>query len=208
MTARLLHVSDRGVLNLLFGAISSGESVVIPTETIWGLTANALDDEAVRGLYEIKGRSMEKVSAIFLPSIESISRYGEIEFKYAEKIINHYLPGPLTIVLRSKVVSWRGVVGGDGKIGIRVSSDSFVRNLAERIGKPLIATSANRSGMPDCGDLETLRGQFAELVPYLVYRDISVNNEPSTVVDLSGNSPIILREGAIAGKEILTFLKQ
>jgi L-threonylcarbamoyladenylate synthase len=106
-------------------------------------------------------------------------------------------------VVRSKRKHWSGIVGEDGKIGIRVSSEPFIGALASRVGKPLLATSANRSGLPDCLSLSALIDQFGDVVPLILYRQKSAVQQASTVIDLTGSKPILLRAGAIVFEEIL-----
>ena len=174
-----------------------GEPIIIPTETVFGITANAEREDAVRRLFELKGRDLTQPSAIFLPEIGDIDRYALIEHDYAREIISEYLPGPLTVVLSAKVKQWPGVVGDDGKIGIRVSSDKFVRTLLEEFGRPLLATSANRSGGDECLSLAEVKTEFESLVPLILYHQEERLAQASTVVDLSGRQPRVLRRGAL-----------
>jgi L-threonylcarbamoyladenylate synthase len=204
MTALIRCVEEEGSLETATGFVTRGEAIVIPTETIFGLTCDAENKGAVETVYQIKGRASEKPSAVFVPSIDAIAEYAQIEHECAERIIREFLPGPLTIVVRSKRKPWPGVVGKDGKIGIRVSSEPFVGALALAVGKPLLATSANRSGLPDCQSLSALTGQLGDVVPLILYRHELAVQQASTVIDLTGNKPILLRAGAIIFEQILT----
>lgn len=197
MTASICSVDDEGSLEIAGRLVVAGRPIVIPTETIYGLTCDAGNPAAVAAVYAIKGRSLEKLSAIFLASRAAIAGHALIESDGALRVISKFLPGPLTVVLRSRRRQWPGVVGTEGKIGIRVSSDSFVCRLAKHAGMPLLATSANRSGSFDCRTLDEVKEQLGEAVELLLYRQAASRQQPSTVVDLSGERPVLLREGAI-----------
>jgi L-threonylcarbamoyladenylate synthase len=203
MTALIRCVEEEGSLETATRFVALGEAIVIPTETIFGLSCDAENKGAVETVYRIKGRASEKPSAVFVPSTDAITEYAQIEHEYAKRIVLEFLPGPLTIVVRSKRKHWPGVVGEDGTIGIRVSSEPFIAALASTLGKPLLATSANRSGFPDCTNLAALIEQLGDVVPLILYRQESAAQKASTVIDLTGNKPILLRTGAIIFEEIL-----
>jgi L-threonylcarbamoyladenylate synthase len=203
MTAILRSVEEEGSLKTATGFVALGEAIVVPTETIFGLTCDAENKDALETVYKIKGRAIEKPSAIFVPSIDAIAEYAQVEQEYAKRIIREFLPGPLTIVVRSKRKLWPGVVGKNGKIGIRVSSETFISALVSSVGKPLLATSANRSGLPDCLSLSALIDQLGDAVPLILYRRESAVQQASSVIDLTGSKPILLRAGAIIFEEIL-----
>jgi L-threonylcarbamoyladenylate synthase len=203
MAALMSCVEEEGSLEAATDLIAQGEAIVVPTETIFGLTCDAENKSAVETVYEIKGRDIKRPSAIFVPSPDVIAEYAHIEHEYAKRIIRKFLPGPMTIVLNSKRKLWPGVVGEDGKIGIRVSSEPFIGALVSGVGKPLLATSANRSGQPDCLNLSMLIEQLSDTVPLILYRYESTVQQASTVIDLTSGKPLLLRAGAITLEEIL-----
>jgi L-threonylcarbamoyladenylate synthase len=203
MTALMRCVEEEGSLEAATDLIAQGEAIVVPTETIFGLTCDAENKCAVETVYGIKGRDIKRPSAIFVPSLDAIAEYAHIELEYAKRIIREFLPGPMTIVLNSKRKLWPGVVSEDGKIGIRVSSEPFIGALVSGVGKPLLATSANRSGQPDCLNLSMLIEQLSDTVPLILYRYESTVQQASTVIDLTSGKPLLLRAGAITLEEIL-----
>jgi L-threonylcarbamoyladenylate synthase len=207
MTATILNVAADGGLEAAIRYMSSGSPIVVPTETIFGLTCDATNPAAIEAVYAIKGRPLAKSSAIFLPSVAAITRYAFIEHDTALMIIREFLPGPLTVILNCPRKEWPGVVSDEGKIGIRVSPDPFIRELAERLGKPLLATSANKSGASDCGTLDELTMQLGEAVPLILYRQKTAGLIPSTVLDLTEEQPKLVREGAIRFAKILETLE-
>lgn len=205
MGTRLHHADDPEALVLALELLGQGESVIIPTETILGLTADAENSEAVARLYQVKQRAIDKVSAVFLPEAAAIGRFAKIEHVYTQRIIDHFLPGPLTVILKSRRFPWEGVVGADAKIGIRISSEPFVSQLARDFGRPLIATSANRAGASESLDVRSAYRQFEDSVSLIVYRHETVSQVASTVVDLTGAKPEIMRQGEITLGELMTI---
>jgi L-threonylcarbamoyladenylate synthase len=201
--AKVISVADESASVLAVEQITAGEVIVVPTDTIYGLTADAENEAAVKRLYSVKGRELDRPSAIFLGSIAAIARYAQIEHEYADRIIRKFLPGPLTVVLKSRITDLPGVVTRDGKVGIRVSADAFVRTLVDTVGSPLIATSANRSGQPDPQSSEELIKLFAKQVPLILTKDDSINTIATTVVDLSEPEPRLIREGTIHFADLL-----
>lgn len=201
--AKVVRVGDESASVLAVEQITAGKVIVIPTDTIYGLTANAESSKAVKRLYSIKGRDLSKPSAIFLASIAAIARYAEIEHEYADRIIRKFLPGPVTVILKSKISDLPGVVTRDGKVGIRVSSDEFVRSLVETVGSPLIATSANRSGQPEPCSSKDVIELFAKQVPLILTKDSDIKALATTVVDLSEPEPRLVREGTIHFADLL-----
>jgi L-threonylcarbamoyladenylate synthase len=201
--ATILPANDPEALQLAKELLLREQAIVIPTETLFGLTSNATNVETTAALFALKGRDILRPAAIYLADAGSISKYALVESKWAEELIADYLPGPLTVVLKSKVARWPGVVSPEGRIGIRVSSEPFVRELVKRCGRPLLATSANLSGETDCLTLAEIKAKFSSRVPLIVYRQEEVTSQASTVIDLSGSRPRILRPGAINLQERL-----
>ncbi|MFH2055788.1 MAG: L-threonylcarbamoyladenylate synthase [bacterium] len=177
--------------------IEQGEAVVIPTETIYGLTAAADQPIAVRGVFELKQRALDKPSAIFLAEVSEIDNYATAISAIARRVLNELLPGPLTVVLQAQSADWPGVVGPDGKIGIRISAEPFVCRLVERCNAPLLATSAGITGGGDLSSLAEVRESLSRQVPLIVYNNEMRTGTASTVVDLCGAKPRILRQGKL-----------
>lgn len=210
MAAEVLYLpADRErALEIAVKLILQGELLILPTETIYGLTCDATNSNGVQRLFAIKGREMDKPSAVFVADKETLDRVAEIQRPEVKAVIERFLPGPLTVVLKSRLPETAGVVGGDGKIGIRISSDSFVTELAARVGRLLIATSANLSGKPECRTKEELLSQFANRVSLIILCDSNPAATASTVVDLTGTEPRLVREGTIPLAEVLKAQKE
>jgi len=193
------------IVNQAVAVLTEGNLVVAPTETRYGLLARADRPLVLKKLYEVKKRPHKLPSAIFVKSIEDISRYAELN-NVAIKIATKLLPGPLTLVLKTKDNhDWEFVV--NSKIGIRYSSAPFINHLLNKIDFPITATSANLSQGKECTTIEEIALLFKERIALYVDGG-ELNNPVSTVVDLSGDKLEILREGAVATEAIERLLAQ
>ncbi|NOY88835.1 MAG: threonylcarbamoyl-AMP synthase [FCB group bacterium] len=198
-------VPHSSVVSRAAAVLTEGNLVVAPTETRYGLLARADRLSVLKKLYEVKKRSHKLPSAIFVKSMEDISRYAELN-KVARKIASKLLPGPLTLVLKAKGNNdWEFVV--KGKVGIRYSSAPFINLLLNKIDFPITATSANISQEKECTTIEEIALLFNEKVALYIDGG-ELSNPVSTVVDLSGDKVEILREGAIATEIIERILAQ
>lgn len=181
-------------------ALQNGELIVVPTETRYGLLANASDDAALEKLYQAKQRPGFMPTAIFVKSYDEIFVYGELT-RSAEKLAKAYLPGPLTLILTAKIPMKKYVVFR-GKIGIRYSGSKFIADLLSRIDFPLSATSANISGKNECESIEEITKEFSDSVSLYVDGG-NLTNAPSTVVDVSSKELSFHRVGAISKEHII-----
>jgi L-threonylcarbamoyladenylate synthase len=179
--------------------LRTGGLVVAPTETRYGLLARADFAPALGLLYSVKGRPASLPTAIFARSAAMIWGYGR-RTEIAEALADRFLPGPLTLILEA-VCELREPVVQEGKIGVRFSPAPIIERIVGEVEFPVTATSANVSGT---GDLETAR-EIADALGDgvdLILDCGSMASPPSTVVDCSGSSPYIIREGAIRGDSI------
>jgi tRNA threonylcarbamoyl adenosine modification protein (Sua5/YciO/YrdC/YwlC family) len=172
----------------------AGGLVVIPTDTVYGLGTRPDDPEAVRRVFEAKRRPPELELPVLAPSLEWAATLGELGGP-ARRLAERFWPGAVTIVVRRTAVSRTWPLGPNATtIGLRVPAHPIASALLERTG-PLAVTSANRSGRPTPQTCDEVRAVFGDLVEVYVCADGPVSGAPSTVVDLSGSTPTILREG-------------
>lgn len=180
--------------------------VAVPTETVWGICACARSAAALAALRRFKGRSEEKAISVFVASRDSLAELGADVTPLAAALIDAFWPGPLTLVLPGAFRLARGVALDDAALGVRSSPHPTVAALvhaAERAGLgPLTATSLNRSGEPPAGNLDealAVCGSLAAVPPPLALYDgvDATGGLPSTVLDLTGPAPRVLREGAV-----------
>lgn len=184
------------------------EITLYPTETIYGLGVDALDQKALRALFDLKGREEGKPVSWLVRNIADIEECAEVGEKAAE-IAKRFLPGPLTLVLAAKPNIPDNVCSHDRTIGFRISSDPAAQKLAEEFGKPLTCTSANLAGEPTRESPEAILAQFGEKASLItrVINDGPRSGTASTVVRVTGEKVDILREGAISRDAIMKFLE-
>ena len=199
--------------------LRAGGVILYPTDTLYGLGADALSDEAVDKIYAIKGRDERKTIHAIVADIAMMEKYAEVS-DMANMLIKEFLPGPLTLILKKREGVDTGIGRGITTIGIRIPNNPFCLALAKNFGKPITATSANISGQKPERDTKAILEQLLSGNPYTsLLQKTSIRNidfvidagelpesQPSTVVDVSGREPVILREGAISASEIWNIL--
>lgn len=177
-----------------------------PTDTIYGLGVDATDADAVSRLIELKGRDEKKPISIVVLDMAMAREYAEVT-PLAEKLAEKFLPGKLTIVLNAKNNLPSQLTAGTGTVGIRIPNHPVPMMLVQKIGKPITATSANVADLPTLSRPKEILAQFGErasLITEVIDEDVLPNSEPSTVVDARGETPVILREGAVFESEIMS----
>lgn len=184
--------------------LRQGEVVIAPTETKYGMLANASNETALAKLFELKGRPEFMPTAVFLRSVAEIKMFGKLSAK-AENIAEEFLPGPLTIIIESHHAN-KSYLVNENKIGIRISGSDLISQLVEEVDFPVTATSANLSGQPDCITIQELYQLFGDKVSLYVDGG-SLEGEASTVIDATSEEMVILREGAIKKGQLQKYWK-
>jgi L-threonylcarbamoyladenylate synthase len=184
-------------------AIRLGRVVAFPTDTLYGLAADPFMPPAVAAVFALKGRGSRQPLPLVASDIEQVVDVAAID-PIAMRLARAFWPGPLTLLLRATVRFAEGVGSPDGLVGIRVPDGEIGRTLANRVGHPLTATSANRSGEPPTADPDVVASSLPEL-PMLVDGGECRGGLPSTIIDVSA-APRLVREGAIPWGRVLEFL--
>ncbi|MDE1870014.1 MAG: threonylcarbamoyl-AMP synthase [Candidatus Micrarchaeota archaeon] len=191
-------------LNKCLSALSKGELIVYPTDTLYGLGADATIDGAVERVFAAKRRPIDKVVSIAvasIPAAEELVNFTPIAKAVASKL----LPGPLTIILRAK--SELKFVSKEGKIGIRIPDSDFALALLKSYNRPIIATSANLSGGPNPREISEVPAEILDKVSVVVDQGRTKYLAPSTIIDLSSDTIEVVREGAIGIESIREAIK-
>ena len=191
-------------LNLAASILLNGGVISFPTETVMGLGVIYDNYDAYLRLNKIKGRPEDKPYTLMLGKVGDLDKYAFIDDR-ARRIINAFLPGPLTLLLNVKdnVPGW--VTHNTGIIGVRVPNFPLVNELINKVGKPLLVPSANPSNMPPALTVNQVSIYFNDTLDYIVSND-SNEELPSTIVDLTQNEIKIIREGKIRKEDILKVL--
>lgn len=181
-------------------ALRRGELVIYPTETVYGLGADALDARAVEAVFEAKGRSREKPISMAVPGVETVVEYTR-PTERERAFMEAFFPGPVTVVLERRPAVPDVLTAGSDRVGIRVPDDEVARSILESVA-PITATSANVSGEPSVRDPNALDATLRDAVTVIV-EDGPRPGGGSTVVDLSADE--IIRRGH-RGEEIEAWL--
>lgn len=181
--------------------LAAGGAVVLPTETVYGLFAQALNQEAVERVYELKRRPRAKALNLNVASLEEIYAFSKNQPIYLEQLYQIFLPGPLTIILQAndRVPAW--INSGMKTVGFRIPNHPLTLEMIRKYG-PLIGPSANLSGKASGTSFQQIMMDFQEEVSG-VEDDNSLTGQDSTILDLSGEKALILRQGAITREDIL-----
>ncbi|GFG41772.1 L-threonylcarbamoyladenylate synthase [Streptococcus canis] len=185
----------------LVSIIEAGDALVLPTETVYGLFAKALDEKAVNAVYDLKQRPRDKAMNLNVADFNSILAFSKEQPGYLKKLYQAFLPGPLTIILKAndRVPYW--INSGLPTVGFRLPSHPITAALIQKTG-PLIGPSANLSGKASGRVFDRIMRDFDFKVigyaddPFLTGRD-------STILDLSSERAVILRQGTITKEELL-----
>ena len=186
--------------------LEKGGAVVLPTETVYGLFAKALDEKAVDHVYQLKRRPRDKALNLNVASIDDILYFSKHQPAYLKNLVDAFLPGPLTIILEAndRVPYW---VNSDlATVGFRMPSHPVTLNLIREFG-PLIGPSANISGHASGVRFKEILKDFDQEVLGLE-DDSFLTGKDSTILDLSGDKVKILRQGVITREDILTKIPE
>ncbi|MDE6953308.1 MAG: threonylcarbamoyl-AMP synthase [Erysipelotrichales bacterium] len=185
-------------------AINNEKVVSFPTETVFGLGVKFNSKKALDKLMEAKNRDYSKAITLMVRYVEDIENFAYVSHE-AKKIMNTFMPGMLTIVLKKKEIVDDVMTNGKDTIGIRIPDHEYVLSLLENVG-PMLVTSANLSNHPNTTTVEEVLNQLDGRIDYVVEGETS-DNIASTVIDMSGCDIKILREGKITRKDIEEVLK-
>lgn len=182
--------------------LRSGAIVAFPTETVYGLGADARNEEAVQKIFQAKGRPSDNPLNVLVASKEELYELVQDVPKYVEKMLDKFSPGPITYVLKNRGRVAKTVTAGLATLGVRIPDHPIALSIIREAKVPLAAPSANRSGKPSPTKaehvIEDLSGRIAAIVDG---GETNIGLE-STVVDCTGEHPIILRPGTITAEQI------
>lgn len=182
--------------------IKNGGIVVFPTETVYGIGANALDETAIEKLYEVKDRPLNKPISLLVNSMEMVEKIAKEISEVEYNIMKAFFPGPLTIILKKKDIVPNIVTANCETVGVRMPANEIALKLIEYAGTPIATPSANISGKPSGIDIKQIKEQFGEKVDYYIDGGTSQIGLASTIVQIIDEVPFILREGLITKEQI------
>lgn len=196
-------VDKKDIDNIVI-SLHNNHVVAFPTETVFGLGVVFNSKEALQSLFELKQRDKNKAVTLMLSDIKDIQQYATVG-NLAKKVISAYMPGKITVVLNKKDNVDDYFTAGKKTIGIRIPDDDFVLELLRKAG-PLLVTSANMSGEESLLKAKDVYQVFDKKLP-LIVNDDAKGSKASTVVDLSSEEVVVLRQGDITKEMIEGVVK-
>ena len=186
--------------------INRGGIIAFRTDTFYGLGVDPLNQAALQTLRELKGREETKPILILIADPDDVDRFILQRSSLFDRVLKNYWPGPLTLVGQARKELPDQLTAGTGTIGVRLPDDTGVRDLIRACGGALTATSANLSGQPPARTAAEVATYFPHGIDLIIDGGDVVVSEPSTVLDLSGDEPRLIRAGAISLKDLQATL--
>ena len=189
-------------LSQAIASLKRGDMVVFPTETVYGLGADALNPSAVEKVFQLKGRNPDTPIPIIVADQAMLKDLVEEIPRVARKLMERFWPGPLTLVLPAVPGTPKQLLNRTGGIGVRISSQSIATQLAQELGRPLTATSANPSGQPAAATIEQAQNYFAGEIEIFLDGGKLPSKTGSSVVEVIDGGIKIIREGEISAAQL------
>ena len=187
--------------------IKDGGIVVFPTETVYGIGVNGLNKNALKKLYEVKQRPLNKPISLLVNSIEMINQLTKNITKLEYALMKEFFPGPLTIILQKKDIVPNILTANSDTVGIRMPSNKIALKLIEYAGVPIATPSANLSGKPTGTNFKDIIKDFDGKADYFIDGKISKTGFASTIIKVTDGIPNILRQGPITEEQIKKMKK-
>lgn len=178
-------------------AVQRGELVVLPTDTVYGVGADAFDPAAVRGLLAAKGRGRDMPPPVLVSAATTLDALAVRVPGYARALVEAFWPGPLTLVCHQQSSLQWDLGDTRGTVAVRMPDHDVAREILERTG-PLAVSSANRTGMPAATDADQAEDMLGDDVAVIVDGGPAPGGEASTIVDVTGAQGRVLRRGALS----------
>ena len=194
--------SEEVILTRAAEIVAQGGIIAYPTETFYGLGADATNEKAISKIFAIKGRDFKNPISLIIGQTDDVLPLVQDVPQLAKKLMAAFWPGALTIVFSAADIVSPLLTAGSGKIGLRVSSHPGARGIVQILKRPLTATSANLSGAPESACASEVALQLGDKIDAIIDLGITPGDKGSTIIDVTSTPPTILREGAISRKTI------
>ena len=193
---------EKDVISLAVSVIKNGGIVAYPTDTIYGLGVNIFNEEALRKLYRVKKRSFNKPTGVLICEEAQLCNIAADCCESAKLLMKLFWPGALTIVFPASVKLSRILTGNSETIGVRIPKNRIAVSLIRQSGMPITSPSANITGNSPSLCREEILKELNGEIDMIIDGGKSDSAVPSTVIDLSGKDPVIIRHGRISQTEI------
>ncbi len=205
MKTKIISVAEGSKAVAAASAIlSKGGVVVYPTETSYAIGCDATNARAVKKIFSLKGREKNKPLPVIVASVKTAQKYAVLT-QGALALCKKFMPGPLTLVVEMKKGTLPSSLSNGG-VAFRISSNSFANSVARKLSRPIVSTSANLSGQPSIYSSVQLAETYLWKIEAIVDAGELAPVRASTIVDLRGKNPLLLRDGPIPFTNILKLL--
>ena len=211
MDTKIIKLNDENydyAINLAGEHIKKGNIVIFPTETVYGIGANALDEESSKKIYMAKGRPSDNPLIVHIENIDDLAKISQKIDNRTKKIIDYFWPGPLTVIVEKSKIVPSCITGGLDTVAIRMPSSKIARDLIKKSGVPIAAPSANISGRPSITSEKFIADEFLGRVDLILLNDSTEIGIESTVIDVTGKNVVILRPGFVTKKDLENLLSE
>ena len=186
--------------------IVGGGVVALPTDTLYGLAADPFSTAAVARVFAVKGRAAERALPLIAADAAQVTAHLGRLTVMGQRLADRFWPGPLTLLMAAAPALANDVSGGTGKVGVRVPADAVARAICVAAARPITATSANVSGDPATSDPDQVERTLGDRIDLLIDTGTTRGGAPSTIVDVTGAEPTLVRAGAISWDDIHAWL--
>ena len=187
-------------------ALRAGELVVYPTETVYGLGANALDEGAVKKVYMVKKRPFDMPLSVAVRDLDMLEQIAILDDR-ERKLVKRFMPGPLTLLVTKRPVIPDILTSASMEVGVRIPDQPFALKLIERFG-PITSTSANIHSRPNPLSTDDVMQELGDSVRYYLDCGVPKLGRPSTIVQLNNGGLEVIRKGPISIEEIMAVLDE
>lgn len=181
------------LIKRVVSVLKNGGVIAYPTDTIYGIGCDIFNKEGIEKIYKIKKRLKNKPLSFICDSLSDISKYAVVS-NYAYRIMKRCLPGPYTFILEASSQTPKKIISKRKTVGIRIPDHNICRAIVKELGHPIITTSANISEEEELNTPDDIEDKLGHSLELIIDGGVIIS-EPSTVVDLTGDSPLVIRAG-------------
>ena len=186
--------------------LTAGGIVAFPTDTVYGMGADVYNAEAVTKVFSAKRRPLNLPLPVLIADMSQLDRLTADIPLPAKALMTRFWPGALTLVFKKSPIFISLVLAGSSKVAVRMPGHAVTLRLIEEAGCPIVGTSANLHNLPALLTASDVRDQFGPEIDFILDGGPCPGGIESTIIDVTADKPVILREGAISEKEILNLL--
>lgn len=184
-------------IDKIVSVVDSGGLVITPTDTVYGIMGDSLDESVIRKVYSVKKRSFSKPLILLMSDVEMIKNYTSDISDVEWDLINHFLPGLVTIILKKNDLVNSLITSNSDYVGIRIPDNSELVEIIKKLGRPVISTSANISDRDVITRVDMISDELLSGIDY-VYDGGEINGLSSTIIRVVDGKLVILRRGELA----------